>query len=171
MHWQTAQKPYCLHPAWRGSVKSWQSVCVASLHQCGFVHVWEKGERESVLAAGCFVVAQRPIGQQMSSCSRAWSASPLSILSNWLIYPQSKLLVPSPRNELITVLMIPYILFSTFVLCFRAAFVLLGNFKWEQCYSADTPWSQAISRSIIYPEGLCKLWKGYVIYLQWGVSM
>lgn len=121
--------------------------------------MFERKESESVLAAGCFVVAQRPIGQQMSSCSRAWSASPLSILSNWLIYPQSRLLVPSPRNELITVLMIPYILFSTFVLCFRAAFVLLGNFKWEQCYSADTPWSQAISRSIIYPEGLCKLWK------------
>lgn len=54
------------------------SVCVVSVHLCAFVHVYvcvrererycEK-ERESVLAAGCFVVAQWPGGQQMSSCS------------------------------------------------------------------------------------------------------
>ena len=45
---------------------------MVSEHQCAFVHVYEREserERERVFAAGCFVVAQRPGGQQMSSCS------------------------------------------------------------------------------------------------------
>lgn len=95
----------------------WKAARVFAWWACISVHLYmceRESEGDQVLAAGCFVVAQWPGGQQMSSCSWAYSASPLSILFNWLIYPQSSRLVPFPYNGLITVLTIMYILVYTF---------------------------------------------------------
>lgn len=87
VHWDGAQRLHCFCRAWEavrkaGAALAWwaciresASVCLcASVCVCACVLLRE-GERDNVSAAGCFVVARRPGGQQMSSCSPGLRAS------------------------------------------------------------------------------------------------